>query len=86
MKILTDLIYMGTIRSLSSLYKTTIWGCISCCDAGALECMNGTVNLARYRDILDKNLWPVVAKHFGDKEYLFQEDGASKVIQTSLCT
>ena len=35
--------------------------------------MDGTVNSARYRDILDNNLWPVIAKHFGNKEYLFQE-------------
>ena len=41
------------------------------------ECMDGTVNSARYRDILDNNLWPVIAKHFGNKEFLFQEDGAS---------
>ena len=59
------------------LFKTTILGCISWYGVGTLQCMDGTVNSARYRDILDNNLWPVIAKHFGNKEFLFQEDGAS---------
>jgi hypothetical protein len=30
----------------------------------------------KYRDILDNHLWPVLARHFADKTYRFQDDNA----------
>ena len=43
---------------------------------GTLTAVEGNVNSAKYIDILDKNLWPVVVWYFERKEYLFIDDNA----------
>ena len=38
--------------------------------------MNGTINAEKYISILDDQLWPVIARHFPDNSYTFQDDNA----------
>ena len=51
-----------------------IWGCICYDGVGTLTAVKGNINSAKYIDILDKNLWPVVVWYFIGKEYLFTDD------------
>ena len=53
-----------------------IWGCICYDGVGTLTAVEGNINSAKYIDILDKNLWPVVVWYFEGKEYLFMDDNA----------
>ena len=54
-----------------------IWGCICLYDGvGTLTAVKGNINSAKYIDILDKNLWPVVVWYFQGKVYLFMDDNA----------
>jgi hypothetical protein len=43
---------------------------------GTLCKVDGNINAVKYRDILDNHLWPVLAHHFADKPYRFQDDNA----------
>jgi hypothetical protein len=36
----------------------------------------GNINAAKYQNILDDNLWPVIARHFPQNGYYFQDDNA----------
>ena len=47
-----------------------IWGCI-CWNA-----VDGNINAAKYQNILDDNLWPLIAHHFPQNGYYFQDDNA----------
>jgi hypothetical protein len=53
-----------------------IWGCITWYGVGTLCKVDGNIDAVKYRDILDNHLWPVLARHFADKPYLFQDDNA----------
>ena len=53
-----------------------IWGCICYDGVGTLTAVEGNINSAKYIDILDKNLWPVVVGYFEGKEYLFMDDNS----------
>ena len=53
-----------------------IWGCICYNGVGTLTAVEDNVNSAKYIDILDENLWPVVVWYFERKEYLFIDDNA----------
>ena len=44
-----------------------IWGCITNQGIGTLTPVEGTVNSAKYINILEENLWPVKARHFPKK-------------------
>ena len=41
-----------------------IWGCITFNGVGILGFVEGNINALKYIDILEDNLWPVVARHF----------------------
>ena len=58
-------------------YKVMIWGCITWFGTGTISVVDGTLDSSGYLKLLDENLWPVVAKHFPDGEYMFMDDGAS---------
>ena len=47
-----------------------IWGCICYDGVGTLTAVEGKINSAKYIDILDKNLWPVVVWYFDWKRLL----------------
>jgi hypothetical protein len=41
---------------------------------GTLTPVVGNLNNEKYINILDDNLWPVIAQHFPTSPYIFQED------------
>jgi hypothetical protein len=53
-----------------------IWGCITWYGVGTLCKVDGNIDAVKYRDTLDNHLWPVVARHFADKPYRFQDDNS----------
>ena len=52
------------------------WACISYHGVEALTPVDGNFNTEKYISILDDNLWPIVAQHFGNRPWIFQEDNA----------
>ena len=52
---------------------------------GTLTCITGNINSEKYKTILDDNIWPVIARHFPENQYLFHDDNApvhrSRVLQ-----
>lgn len=53
-----------------------VWGCITYDSVGTLCLVDGNITALKYIDILDEHLWPVIARHFSDKPYLFQDDNS----------
>ena len=54
-----------------------IQGCTCYDGVGTLTAVEGNINsAAKYIDILDKKLWPVVVWYFEGIEYLFMDDNA----------
>lgn len=52
-----------------------IWGCIiTWHGVGNLCKVDGNINAMKYHDILENHLWPVLACHFANKPYHFQDD------------
>ena len=45
-----------------------VWGCVYYNRIGTLCHVEGTINAQKYINIIDNNLWPVIARHFGNKE------------------
>jgi hypothetical protein len=43
---------------------------------GTLCKVDGNIEAMKYRDILDNHLWPVLARHFADKPYRFEDVNA----------
>lgn len=50
------------------------WGCISYNGVGTLTEVHGNIDSEKYINVLDQNLWPVIAKDFVNKPWIFQED------------
>lgn len=57
-------------------FQVMIWGCISWFGPGTVSPVDGNINANKYQDILEDNLWPVVAQHFPGGGYIFQDDNA----------
>jgi hypothetical protein len=36
--------------------------------------VNGNINAEKYISALDSQIWPVIARHFPDDSYVFQDD------------
>ena len=53
-----------------------IWGCITFNGVGTLTTVNGNTNAAKYIEILEDNLWPVIVRHYPEENYIFQDDNA----------
>jgi hypothetical protein len=60
----------------STNLKIMVWECLTYHGVGTLAMINGNMNSVKYIETLDNNLWQVVAKHFGNTPYLFQDDNA----------
>lgn len=56
--------------------KVMVWGCITYHGQGLLTFIDGTMDSKKYINALDENLWPVIAKYFSNKPYMFQDDNA----------
>ena len=50
------------------------WGCITVNGVGTLIAVEGNIDSEKYISVLDQQLWPVIAKDFQDKPWIFQED------------
>ena len=57
--------------------RLMIWGCICYDGVGTLTAVEGNIKSAKYIDILDQTLWPIVVWYFEGKEYLFMDDNTS---------
>lgn len=53
-----------------------IWGCMCFDGIGTLTPVEGNINSVKYIEILDNNLWPVIARHFTSNDYVFMDDNA----------
>lgn len=56
--------------------KVMIWGCVTWHGVGTLAKVSGNINAQKYEEILEENLWPVIARHFPDNSYIFLDDNA----------
>ena len=43
---------------------------------GTLTVKNGNINAAEYIEIVENFVWPVIARHFPDDNYIYQDDNA----------
>ena len=53
-----------------------IWGCLSFNGIGIWTDVKGNINSQIYIDVLENNLWPVIAQYFTDNKYVSQDDNA----------
>lgn len=53
-----------------------IWGCVCFDGVGTLARVEGNINAQKYISILDTNIWPVIARHFGNSDYTFMDENA----------
>ena len=56
--------------------KVMLCGCICYSGVRTLSKVNGNINAQKYTTILEDNIWPVIARHFPNNIYLFQDDNA----------
>jgi transposase len=52
------------------------WGCITNQGVGTFTEVESNINSRKYFNILDTYVWPVIARHFPNDEYLFQDYNA----------
>lgn len=57
-------------------FSLMIWGCITFDGVGTVTVLDGNINAQKYINIIDKQLWPVIARHFPRNNYIFQDDNA----------
>lgn len=53
-----------------------VWGCITYYGVATLCLVNRNINAKKYISILENHMWPVIAQHFSNKTYRFQDDNA----------
>ena len=53
-----------------------IWGCITYGGEGTLIVVDGNINAQKYIEVVDNFVWSVIARHFLDDNYVFQDDNA----------
>lgn len=46
------------------------WGCITYEGLGTIT----IVNAPKYLDIIENNVWPIIARHFPNNDYIYQDD------------
>lgn len=47
-----------------------IWGCITYEGQGTIT----IVNAPKYLDIIENNVWRIIARHFPNNDYIYQDD------------
>jgi hypothetical protein len=65
-------------------WSAMFWGCITHEGVGTFTEVDGNIDSQKYINILDTHLWPVIARHFPNNNYLFQDDNAP--VHSSLAT
>jgi len=53
-----------------------ISGCITCHGSGTLCNIEANINAVKYIEIQNNQLWSVMARHFPNHSYIFQDDNA----------
>ena len=55
-----------------------VWGCVGIYGVGDLVVVDGNMDSAKYREILDSHLFPSIGNIFGDAQhpFIFQDDNA----------
>ena len=53
-----------------------LWGCITFNGVVTLAFVDGNINASKYEYILENSLWPVIARHFPQNNYIFQDNNA----------
>jgi len=53
-----------------------VWGCLCFEGIGTLTPVDGIIDSRKYINIIEDNLWPVIARHFGHDEYTFMDNNA----------
>lgn len=53
-----------------------VWGYIPWHGVGTITTIYDNINVKKYQKILNGNLWPVIAEHFINQQYIFQDDNA----------
>ena len=56
---------------------SNVLGCISYYAVVTLTPVEGNMNTEKYISVLDDNIWPVIARHFSNRLWIFQEDNAA---------
>lgn len=64
-------------RTVKFASGVMIWGCMSAKGVGEMQFINGTVNAAKYQEILENNLLRSIQKLCPTEAFIFQQDGAS---------
>ena len=57
-------------------FEVMIWGCICWEGVGTMAPVEWNINSLKYQEILEENLWPVLARHFPRNGYFFQDNNA----------
>ncbi|CAC5368238.1 unnamed protein product [Mytilus coruscus] len=63
-------------KTYKARFSDLFWWCISYHGVGTLTPIKGNLNSEGYINILDENVWPVIARHFSVDPFIFQEDNA----------
>ena len=58
----------------SARVNLMIWFCITYEGVGTV--VYGNINARKYIEVVDNFVWPVIARHFPDDNYDFQDDNA----------
>ena len=64
-------------RRAKPCFAVMIWGCITWHGVDTITAVEGNINAQIYQQILDDSLLPVIAQHFPNDQYIFQDDGTS---------
>ena len=59
-----------TQKQIKSCYEVMVWGCITWGGVGIIT----SINAEKYQEILDENLWSVLARHFPAENCIFRQD------------
>ena len=52
-------------------------GCFTYEGVGNLTVVDGNINAQKYIEVSDNFVWPVIARHCPDDNYVFQDDNAT---------
>jgi hypothetical protein len=58
-----------------------IWGCISWFGPDTITAVDGNIDAIKYQDILEGQLWPVVAQHFPQGATFFKTTMPQSTVQ-----
>lgn len=65
---------LRSVRNGGVCLSVSFWGCVCYSGVGLPTPIDGNSNTDKYITLLDNNLWQVVAKHFCNNPWVFQDD------------